>query len=499
MSEELNDLIKQRYDKIADFEAAGETPFAYRFDRTHTSTQVLAQFKDITEETKDEIKVAGRLVAKRGHGKSCFAHILDGFGKIQIYAKLDVLGEERFKLFEKLDIGDFVGVTGHVFRTKTGEITVKITQFVLLTKSLHPLPEKWHGLTDKELRYRQRYVDLIANEEVRQVFVIRSRVVDLVRRFLVSQNFIEVETPILQVKAGGAAARPFESYHNALDTKLYMRIAPELYLKRLLVGGFERVFELGRSFRNEGISFKHNPEYTMLEAYQAYADYEDVMQLTENIVVAAVKEISGGTKIQYKDHALDFAPPWQRLTLADAIKKYAGVDINATEAELHKFLKGKGIEGFEEERKGKLINAIYDKFVEGHLIQPTFMVDYPVETSPLAKRKRGQPNLVERFEVIVAGMELANAFSELNDPRDQRARFEEQLKRRAEGDLEAENMDEDYLNALEYGMPPAGGLGIGIDRLVMLLTNSPSIRDVILFPHMRPLPDQPADADIGKK
>jgi lysyl-tRNA synthetase class 2 len=495
MSEELNELIKQRIAKIADFEAAGEIPYAYQFNRTHLAVEVLDQFKEITEETKEEVKVAGRVVAKRGHGKSCFAHLLDGSGKIQIYAKLDVLGEDRFKLFEKLDIGDFVGVGGHVFRTKTGEITVKVESFTLLTKSLHPLPEKWHGLTDKELRYRQRYVDLIANDEVRQVFVIRSRVVDTIRRLLASKNFIEVETPILQIKAGGAAARPFESYHNALDTKLYMRIAPELYLKRLLVGGFERVFELGRSFRNEGISFKHNPEYTMLEAYQAYADYEDVMRLAEDIVVAAVQEITGGTKITYKDQSIDFAPPWQRLTLAEAVKKYAGVDISATEEELHKFLKGKGIEGFEEERKGKLINAIYDKFVESHLIQPTFMVDYPVETSPLAKRKRGNPLLVERFEVIAAGMELANAFSELNDPRDQRARFEEQLKRRAEGDLEAENMDEDYLNALEYGMPPAGGLGIGIDRLVMLLTNSPSIRDVILFPHMKPIQEKIVDTD----
>lgn len=486
MAEELHDLIKQRHDKLAELQAAGEDPYAYKFERTHLSTEVLEKYTDVTEESKEEVKVAGRLVSKRGHGKTCFAHVLDGAGRIQVYAKKDVIGDDRIKLFQKLDIGDFVGITGHVFKTKTGEVTVRVSKFTLLTKSLHPLPEKWHGLQDKEIRYRQRYVDLISNEEVRKLFIVRSQIVDALRRYLIDKDFIEVETPILQVQPGGAAAKPFESYHNALDMKLYMRIAPELYLKRLLVGGLEKVFEIGRSFRNEGISFKHNPEYTMLEAYQAYADYEDVMKLAENLVAAVMKSVLGTTKIKYKEYNIDFKPPWPRISLSDAIKKYAQIEIlKMSEAELRKFAKSKGIE-VKKEGRGKLINLIYDKFVEPNLIQPTFIVDYPLETSPLAKKKRGNENLVERFEVIVAGMELANAFSELNDPRDQRARFEEQVKRKAEGDEETEYMDEDYLTALEYGMPPAGGLGIGIDRLVMLLTNSPSIRDVILFPHMRP-------------
>ncbi|MBU0687305.1 MAG: lysine--tRNA ligase [Candidatus Margulisbacteria bacterium] len=498
-SPELSELIKQRYDKIEEFEAAGETPYSYSYSRTHTSKEVLDKFNDITEESKEEIRIAGRFVTRRGHGKTCFGHILDGDGKIQIYAKKDVIGDDRFKLFQKLDIGDFIGIDGHVFKTKTGEITVKVNKFNLLTKSLHPLPEKWHGLTNKEIRYRQRYVDLISNAEVRDLFIIRSNIIAAIRRFLIDQGFIEVETPILQVQAGGAAARPFESYHNALDMKLYMRIAPELYLKRLLVGGLEKVFEIGKSFRNEGISYKHNPEYTMLEAYQAYVDYEEVMKNTEALVEKVMNDVLGTTKVKYKDFDLDFKAPWKRMTLADLVKEHAGIDINLSEEELHKYLKGKGIEGYEEERKGKLINLIYDKFVEPHIIQPTFITDYPIETSPLAKKKRGNDRLVERFEVVVAGMELANAFSELNDPRDQRARFEEQLKRKAEGDMETESMDEDYLNALEYGMPPAGGLGIGIDRLVMLMTNSSSIRDVILFPHMRPEAKQAEDIVFTKE
>lgn len=490
MAEELSELLKVRREKLEEFKKAGLEPFPYKYERTHTAKTILAEFESLAGETEsqNEVSAAGRVMAKRGHGKAFFMHIMDGTGRIQIYAKLDLLGKEKYELFEKLDIGDFVGVRGKVFRTRTGELTIRVSDWTLLSKSLHPLPEKWHGLQDKELRYRERYVDLMVNPETREIFLKRIKIVNSIRRFLESRGFLEVETPILHVLQGGAAAKPFESYHDALDMPLFLRIAPELYLKRLMVGGFEKIFEMGRVFRNEGISYKHNPEYTMLEIYEAYADYHDVMRLTEEMVISAIKELSPDLKIEFKGETIDFTLPWRRIPLLTALKEFGGVDLEGkSEDEIRKAAKSKGIEGYEEIGIGKIINVLYDKLVEPNLRQPTFIIDYPIETSPLAKKKRDNPKLVERFELIVAGMELANAFSELNDPMDQRERLKKQAELKAAGDQEAESMDEDFLRALEYGMPPAGGLGIGIDRLVMILTNSPTIRDVIFFPHMRPI------------
>jgi lysyl-tRNA synthetase class 2 len=496
MSEELSELLKVRRAKLDDLRKKKINPYPYRFDRNSTAAAALEKYKDLKGEeiSPEEVSVAGRIMTKRGHGKAAFANIQDGSGKIQIYVKLDVLGEEKFQLFEHLDIGDFIGIHGPVFKTRTGETTIRVKELELLSKSLHPLPEKWHGLTDKELRYRERYVDLIVNHDVKEVFVKRSKIIAEVRNYLMSKGYLEVETPVLHIQPGGAAARPFETYHNALDMDLYLRIALELHLKRLIVGGFEKVFEIGRVFRNEGISFKHNPEYTMLELYEAYADYNDIMKLTEDMVSSIAKKVLGTTKVKYKDLEIDFKPPWPRITLHDALKKYANIDINTDEKGLRGIAKQKGLEGYMELPVGKIINLLYDNFVEAKIIEPTFIIDYPVETSPLAKRKRDNPKLVERFEVIVAGMEVANAFSELNDPIDQRDRFKEQVEARKAGDDEAESMDEDFLRALEYGMPPTGGLGIGIDRIVMLFTGQPSIRDVLFFPHMRPVEIKETDA-----
>jgi lysyl-tRNA synthetase class 2 len=490
MAEELSELLKVRREKLEEFRKAGLEPFPYKYERTHTAKDILNKYENLAgeEESPEEVSLAGRVMAKRGHGKAFFMHIMDGSGRIQIYAKLDLLGKEKYELFEKLDMGDFIGVVGKVFRTRTGELTVRVSNWTLLSKSLHPLPEKWHGLQDKELRYRERYVDLMVNPEIKDIFLRRIKIVGAIRKFLEGRGFLEVETPILHVLQGGAAAKPFESYHDALDMPLFMRIAPELYLKRLLVGGFEKIFEMGRVFRNEGISYKHNPEYTILEIYEAYADYFDVMKLTEEMVISAIKELSADLKIEFKGETIDFNLPWKRIPLLAALAEYGGVDIEGkSEEEIRKVAKSKGIEGYEEIGIGKIINVLYDKLVEPNLRQPTFIIDYPIETSPLAKKKRDNPKLVERFELIVAGMELANAFSELNDPMDQRERLKKQAELKAAGDQEAESMDEDFLRALEYGMPPAGGLGIGIDRLVMILTNSPTIRDVIFFPHMRPM------------
>jgi len=489
MAEELSELLKVRREKLEEFKKSGMDPFPYKFERTHTAEQILKEFEKLKgeEESPQEISLAGRIMAKRGHGKAFFMHILDGSGRVQIYAKLDILGKEKYELFEKLDIGDFIGVKGKVFRTRTGEITVRLTDWTLLCKSLHPLPEKWHGLQDKELRYRERYVDLIVNPEVKEVFIKRSRIISSIRKFLVGRGFLEVDTPILQVLQGGAAARPFETFHDALDMPLFMRIAPELYLKRLLVGGFEKVFEMGRVFRNEGISYKHNPEYTILEVYEAYADYNDIMKLTEALIVSVAKEVAGTLEVEFKGDKIDLSPPWKKIPLVQALKE-EGIDIaGKSEEQIRKIGKEKGIEGAMEIGVGKVINELYDKFVEPNLRQPTFIIDHPLETTPLAKKHRQQPQQVERFELIMAGMELANAFSELNDPIDQRERLKKQAELKAAGDQEAESMDEDFLRALEYGMPPAGGLGIGIDRLVMILTNQPSIRDVLFFPHMRPI------------
>ena len=489
MSEELNDLIKARLQKLEEFKAAGVNPYPYKYEPTAHSAEILQKYSNLVEheESSEEYSLAGRVITKRGHGKTCFAHLQDQAGKIQIYAKKDLLGDDKFGLFEKLDPGDIIGVKGKIFKTKTGEVTLRVIEWILLSKSIHPLPEKWHGLQDKELRYRHRYVDLMVNPDVKELFVKRSRIVSLVRRYLEEKDFMEVETPLLHVLQGGAAATPFETFHDALDMPLFLRIAPELYLKRLLVGGFDKIFEIGRVFRNEGMSYKHNPEYTMLEVYQAYADYNDIMKLIEELVSSIVQKIHGTLKVEYKGQLIDYTAPWKKITLIQALKEYGGIDIEGkSEEEIRAIGKSKGIEGAAELGVGKIINVLYDKLVEACLIQPTFIIDHPLETSPLAKKHRSNDKLVERFEVIIAGMEIANAFSELNDPLDQRKRFEKQAELKAAGDLEAESKDEDFLLALEYGMPPAGGLGIGIDRLVMLLTNSASIRDVLLFPHMRP-------------
>jgi lysyl-tRNA synthetase class 2 len=499
MAEELNELLKVRREKLDDIRAKGIDPFPYKYEKGASAADILKDFDKIKEgeESKEEVVIAGRLMTKRGHGKASFAHLQDDTGRLQIYSKQDNIGKDKYDVYRKLDMGDIIGVKGHIFRTKTGEITVKVSDFTILCKSLHPLPEKWHGLQDKELRYRERYVDLMVNPDVKEVFVKRSKIISLIRKYLEGKGFLEVDTPILNVLQGGAAAKPFESYHDALDMPLFMRIAPELYLKRLVVGGFEKVFEMGRVFRNEGISYKHNPEFTIIEIYQAYADYNDIMTLTEEIVTSVAKELLGTTKIEFKGEKIDLKTPWKRITLTDALKEQ-GIDIaGKSEQEIRAIAKSKGIEGHAEIGVGKIINVLYDKFVEAKLRQPTFIIDHPIETSPLAKKHREKEGHVERFELIIAGMELANAFSELNDPVDQRARFDKQAELKAAGDQEAESMDEDFLRALEYGLPPTGGLGIGIDRLVMLLTNQPSIRDVILFPHMRPLArTQPSEEEM---
>lgn len=488
-SQELSNLLQNRREKMEFFRSKGINPFAYNFKVNASSKLILEKYKNLEQgnESDEEYHLAGRIMLKRGHGKAIFAHIQDEAGRIQIYVKIDNVGQEKFEIFEKIDIGDIIGVHGKVFKTKTGEITIRVSDFELLTKSLYPLPEKWHGLQDIELRYRHRYVDLIVNPEVRKLFFLRSKIISHIRNYLENKGFLEVETPILHVLQGGAAARPFKTYHNALNMPLFLRIAPELYLKRLIVGGFEKVFELGRVFRNEGMSVKHNPEYTMIEIYQAYADYQDIMNLTEELISDVVKTVFGNLKVKFKNHELDFTTPWQRITLSEALRTFAGIDINKPINELRKLAIDRGVDDAEKLGEGKLINELYDRFVEPHLIQPTFVMDYPIETSPLAKKKRDNPLLVERFELIVAGMEIANAFTELNDPIDQRQRFEKQMELKKAGDEEAESMDEDYIRALEYGMPPTGGLGIGIDRLVMLLTDSHTIRDVLLFPHMKPI------------
>lgn len=500
MSEELSELLQVRRNKLDEFKAAGVNPYPYKYERTASALEVLQKYESLKEheESPEIVSIAGRVMTKRGHGKASFATIQDQSGKIQIYSRQDVIGDEKYELYTKVDIGDFIGVSGHVFRTKTGEITIRAKDWVLLCKNLHPLPEKWHGLQDKELRYRQRYVDLMVNTDTREIFIKRSKIFSAIRGYLEKLGFMEVETPILHIMAGGAAATPFETYHEALSMPLFLRIAPELYLKRLIVGGFEKVFELGRSFRNEGISFKHNPEYTMLEAYEAYSDYNDVMNMTEEMIKYVLEKSVGALKLEFKGEHLDFSKPFARIPLLEALKHYGNIDIsNKPEKEIRRIAKEKGIDGADDLGAGKLINELYDKYVEPNLRQPTFIVDYPIETSPLAKKKRDNERLVERFELIVAGMEIANAFSELNDPIDQRQRFEKQMELKAAGDKETESMDEDFLRALEYGMPPTGGLGVGVDRLVMLATNSPTIRDVIFFPHMKPLAStQPKEEEM---
>lgn len=487
--QELSELMQIRRNKLDEFRAAGINPFPYKYERNINASEVLKKYESIAEhqDSPEVVSIAGRIMTKRGHGKASFATIQDESGKVQIYARQDVIGE-KYELYSKLDIGDIIGVKGHVFKTKTGETTVRVEEWTLLCKNLHPLPEKWHGLTDKELCYRERYVDLMVNPDTRDVFRKRSKVISNIRSFLESRGFMEVETPILHVLQGGAAAKPFKTHHDTLDMPLFLRIAPELYLKRIIVGGFEKVFELGRAFRNEGMSFKHNPEYTMLEVYETYVDYNDVMKMTEDMIVEVLQKAVGSLKLEFRGEAVDFTPPFKRIPLLEALMHYGNIDIaNKSDDQIRQIGKEKGIEGALEIGVGKVINELYDKFVEPNLRQPTFIIDYPIETSPLAKKKRDNDRLVERFELIVAGMEIANAFSELNDPIDQRERFNKQAELKAAGDIEAESMDEDFLRALEYGMPPTGGLGVGIDRLVMLATNSPTIRDVLFFPHMKPI------------
>ncbi len=476
-----------RMQKLHELRQKGIEPFAYNYDKKNTINSIHEKYSnlEIDQIENEQCSIAGRIVAKRGHGKAMFGNIMDESSSIQFYINVNTVQEDNYALFRQLDIGDIIGIKGIPFRSKRGELSIMIETFCLLTKSLHPLPEKYHGLQDKELRYRQRYVDLIANAEVRETFRTRSWAIFKIREFLAERSFMEVETPVLHSIYGGAAAKPFVTHHNKLDQDLYLRIALELHLKRLVVGGFEKIFEIGRVFRNEGVSYKHNPEYTLLELYEAYADYEDIMKLTETLISSLVKEKSGSFCIDYQGKDIDFTPPFKRLTLKLALQEYADVDIDSNIESLTKKAESLGLEPQKSPLKGELINFIYDKLVEPNLIQPIFIIDYPWETSPLAKRKRDNKNLVERFELIVNGMEIANAFTELNDPIDQKIRFDEQQKAKEAGWEDAHEMDADFLNALKYGLPPTGGLGIGIDRVVMLLTNSASIRDVIFFPHMK--------------
>jgi lysyl-tRNA synthetase, class II len=488
--EEYNELIQQRFKKLAEISAMGKRPYAGRFD-VSTSAKALLDAnintsKETLEQTRVEVTLAGRIVALRSFGKAGFGHIQDGSGKIQVYFQKNTLGEEQYAFFKKLDIGDFIGLKGFLFRTKTNELTIDMEGFTLLAKSLRPLPEKWHGLTDVEIRYRQRYVDLIVNPEVKEVFLLRTRIIQSIRSFLNTRGFLEVETPMMQTIPGGATARPFKTHHNALDMDLFLRIAPELYLKRLLVGGFERVYEINRNFRNEGISTRHNPEFTMLEFYQAYADYRDLIEMTEQMISTVANEVLGTTSVTYEGHAINLAPPWKKMTFLESLKE-AGVpeDVLSDVDKAREYAKKLGAQLKGGEPLGKLWNEMFEALVEPKLIQPTFITDYPTDISPLSKKREDDQNFVERFELFVVGREMANAFSELNDPVDQKERFLKQVTEREAGDEEAHQMDEDFIRALEYGMPPAAGEGIGIDRLVMLLTGSPSIRDVILFPQMK--------------
>jgi lysyl-tRNA synthetase class 2 len=471
--------------KLADLAARGVEPYTYRYDVTHRSSQVRADHEAL-ESSGRTVRVAGRLLTKRGHGKATFAHVKDRDGLLQTYLREDALGPEAYAFALDLDLGDWVGIEGTVFRTRTGEITVKAARVTLLAKSLRPLPEKWHGLTDVEIRYRQRYTDLIVNDDVRAVFRARTAIVRSLREFLDARDYLEVETPVLQSLYGGATARPFATHHNALDMKLYLRIADELYLKRLIVGGLERVYEISKDFRNEGIDRNHNPEFTMLEFYQAYADYEDMMELTQDLIVHVVRSLHGGTTVPRGEETIDFAPPWRRLPYKQAAAESLGVpSLPETEADLRALARKGGVAIDPSFGWGRILDEIVSERVQPSLLKPTFLMDHPREISPLAKAKRGDPTVVERFEVIVAGMELANSFSEQNDPDEQRRAFESQMEQRARGDEEAQLLDEDYLRALEMGMPPTGGVGMGVDRLVMLLTDQRSIRDVIFFPHMR--------------
>ena len=483
----VNELRKIRVEKLENLQKAGKDPFKITTaNQEYHTVDIAEKFDEL--ENKD-VSVAGRIMSKRPMGKAGFININDRDGKIQVYVRRDDIGEEEYADFKKYDIGDIVEVTGFVFKTKTGEISIHAKSVKLLTKSLLPLPEKYHGLTNTDMRYRQRYLDLIMNPDVKDTFIKRSLIIRAIRRYLDSEGFIEVETPMLVQNAGGAAARPFETHFNALNEDLKLRISLELYLKRLIVGGMERVYEIGRVFRNEGLDTRHNPEFTLMELYQAYTDYHGMMDLTENLYRTVAKEVLGTTKITYNGVEMDLGKPFERITMIDAVKKYAGVDFTniKTDEEAKALAKEKGIEFEDRHKRGDILNLFFEEYVEDKLIQPTFLMDHPVEISPLTKRKPDAPDYVERFEFFMNGWELANAYSELNDPIDQRARFKAQDELFAQGDEEANHTDEDFLTALEYGMAPTGGIGFGIDRMVMLLTDSPAIRDVLLFPTMKPL------------
>ncbi len=508
-TQELSELLQIRRDKLKNLQDEGRDPFEVtKFDVTHKASEIKDNYteedREITKRGSDEVEiikakisaldgenvvVAGRIMSKRGMGKVGFIHIADITGQIQIFIKKDVLGDEEYDHFKKLDIGDIVGAEGEVFTTQTGEISIRASKLTLLSKSLLPLPEKFHGMTDTDLRYRQRYVDLIMNADVKDTFIKRSKIISSIRRYLDGQGFLEVETPMLVANAGGAAARPFETHFNALDEDFKLRISLELYLKRLIVGGLERVYEIGRVFRNEGLDTRHNPEFTLMELYQAYTDYHGMMDLTENLYRHVAQEVLGTTKIVYNGIEMDLGKPFERITMLDAVKKYSGVDFNEikTTEEAKAVAKEHHVEYEEHHKKGDILNLFFEEFVEEHLLQPTFVMDHPVEISPLTKKKPGNPDYVERFEFFMNGWEMANAYSELNDPIDQRERFKAQEELLALGDEEANTTDEDFMRALEIGMPPTGGIGFGIDRMCMLLTDSAAIRDVLLFPTMKPL------------
>ncbi|WP_080831601.1 lysine--tRNA ligase [Cohnella massiliensis] len=488
---ELSEMLQIRRNKLDELRELGIDPFGVKFERTHQAGEVVRRYDALPNEELEaqnvQVRIAGRIMTKRAMGKASFAHIQDLSGKIQIYVRADSVPEHKYKAFGLLDIGDIIGVTGIVFKTKTGETSIKVSDLEVLTKSLLPLPDKFHGLKDVETRYRQRYVDLIVNPDVQKTFIARSRIIQSMRRYLDGLGYLEVETPTLHSIAGGAAARPFITHHNALDMQLYMRIAIELHLKRLIVGGLEKVYEIGRVYRNEGISTRHNPEFTMVELYEAYADYEDIMNLTENLIAHIAQEVLGTTKITYQGQEVDLAPPWRRVTMASLVKEAVGIDFTQQigNEEAHRLAKEHKVQVEPHMTTGHILNAFFETFVEHTLIQPTFVMGHPVEISPLAKKNEADPRFTDRFELFIVAREHANAFSELNDPIDQRQRFEAQLAEKEAGNDEAHEMDDDFIRSLEYGMPPTGGLGIGIDRLVMLLTDAPSIRDVLLFPHMR--------------
>ena len=496
--QDLNQILKVRREKLSELQANGKDPFQIvKYDVSHHSQDIKDHFEELENQT---VTVAGRMMSKRVMGKASFCHVQDLKGMIQSYVAKDSLGDEAYKDFKKLDVGDIIGIKGQVFKTKTGEISIHASEITLLSKSLQVLPEKFHGLTNTDLRYRQRYVDLIMNPEVKDTFVKRSKIISAVRRYLDSQGFMEVETPMLVSNAGGAAARPFETHFNALNEDLKLRISLELYLKRLIVGGLERVYEIGRVFRNEGLDTRHNPEFTLMELYQAYTDYHGMMDLTENLYRFVAQEVLGTTKIVYNGVEMDLGKPFERITMVDAVKKYAGVDWNEihTLEEARAIAKEHNIEFEERHKKGDILNLFFETYVEEHLIQPTFLMDHPIEISPLTKKKPENPEYVERFEFFMNGWEMANAYSELNDPIDQRERFKAQEEQLAQGDEEANTTDEDFLNALEVGMPPTGGIGFGIDRMVMLLTNSAAIRDVLAFPTMKSLGGSDSSKKAGK-